>query len=99
VLHYVLDPFPWLLMAVYDLYHAQQKLFDEENSDAATTTSWLSRLSSATTSATSGESAVEEPVKQPDSNAEKENPEKAKANKKASAVDDTTSSDGKTSHE
>ena len=21
VLHYVLDPFPWLLMAVYELYH------------------------------------------------------------------------------
>ena len=94
MLHYVLDPFPWLLMAVYELYHAQQRLFEEQNPDADAAGSWLSQLGSASTS---GQSAVEEPVKRVDSDAEKTKPTKAHANKKASALGGTTSSDGETS--
>ena len=86
VLHYVLDPFPWLLVAVYELYNAQQKLFLEENPDADAAASWLSQLGSATTSATSGQSSAEEPVKRADSDAEKPTSKKIKADKKASAA-------------
>jgi hypothetical protein len=95
VLHYVLDPFPWLLMAVYELYQAQQRLFEEENPDADDAASWLSQLGSASASTISGQSsAAEESVKRASSDAEKATPTKTKANKKASTSGDATSSDG-----
>jgi hypothetical protein len=89
VLHYVLDPFPWLLVAVYELYHTQQKLFLEENPDADAAASWLSQLSTVTTSATSGQSSAEESTKPADSDVETSKSKKTTGEK-------TVLSDGET---
>jgi hypothetical protein len=95
VLHYVLDPFPWLIMAVYELYHAQQKLYEAENPGADSAASWLSQLAVASTSATSGQSSTEEPAKRADSDAEAAKPKKVKENKTASSGGETKEKDDK----
>jgi hypothetical protein len=96
VLHYVLDPFPWLLMAVYELYHAQQTHFQTENPGADSAASWLSQLMVSSTSTTSGQSSAEVPVKRADSDAEPTKPNKTKATKKVFTSSGTTSTDGET---
>ena len=72
----------------------QQRLFEADDltptSDLAS--SWLSQLGSTGTSATSGQSSVEEPVKR----AETAKPKQAMGNKKISEPGTTSSTDGET---
>ena len=70
----------------------QQKLFEEDNPDADLASSWLSQLGSTGTSATSGQSSAEEPVKR----AETAKPKQAMGNKKISGPGTTLSTDGET---
>jgi hypothetical protein len=61
VLDYVLEPLPWLLMAVYELSNEQQRLFDENNpqEESSTATSWLAKSGTASSASelSSAESA------------------------------------------
>jgi hypothetical protein len=81
VLNYVLEPFPWLLMAVYELFHEQQKVFEGKNpQEQSVTTSWLAK--SGTTSSASELSSAESDGK-PQSNS------KPKARGKTTSGDDS----------
>ena len=70
----------------------QQRLFEENNPDADLASSWLPQLGSTGTSATSGQSSAEEPVKR----AETAKPKQAMGNKKISGPGTTSSTDGET---
>jgi hypothetical protein len=60
VLNYVLEPFPWLLMTVFELSNEQQKVFEEKNpqEESGITMSWLSKsvAASSTSELSSAES-------------------------------------------
>ena len=58
VLNYVLEPFPWLLMAVYELSQEQQKMSEKKNSqEDGTIVSWLAQTGPGLTSASELSSA------------------------------------------
>jgi hypothetical protein len=63
VLNYVLEPFPWLLMTVYELFNEQQALFVEKNPQEdkleGGKQSWLSKTAQGQTTSASDLSSTE----------------------------------------
>ena len=63
VLNYVLEPFPWLLMTVYELFNKQQTLFVEKNPQEdkpeGDKQSWLSKTAQGQTTSVSDLSSTE----------------------------------------